>query len=88
MVLGHQKGLVSSIVLEVGCIEYLQLRHRGNDHLQGLECLIACASLVKKRVSRHPRRRRPGADVLFENQGIVSSMASFMSKRGDQIAAE
>ena len=44
------------MVLEVERIEYLQLRHRGNDRLQGLECLIACADLIKEkqRVSGHP----------------------------------
>ena len=54
MALGHQKSLVSRIVLEGECIEYLQLRHRGNDHLQGLECLIACAELVKKKSQHTP----------------------------------
>ena len=89
MVLDHQKGLVSSMVLETERIEYLQLRHRGNDHLQSLECLIACADLVKKKESANTRdRRRLGVDALFENEGVVGTMASFFSKRVDQIAAE
>jgi hypothetical protein len=76
------------MVLEVERIEYLQLRHRGDDCLQGLECLIACADLVKKRVRGHPRRRQLGVNALFENQGVVGSMVGLLSKCFVQIAAE
>ena len=88
--MGYQKGLISRMVLEVERIEYLQLRHRGNDRLQGLECLIACADLIKKKKESAdtPRRRRLGINALFENQGVVGSMMSLFAKCGDQIAAE
>jgi len=35
------------MILEVSYVIYLQLRYRSNDPLQSLECLIACADLVK-----------------------------------------
>ena len=78
------------MVLEVECIEYFQLRHRGGDHLQGRERLIACADLVRRNASVDTPRpsTTTETDALFENQGVVGRMTSFISKRGDQIAAE
>jgi hypothetical protein len=47
------------MILEVECIEYFQLRHRGDDRLQGRERLIACADLVRRKESADtPDRRR------------------------------
>lgn len=76
------------MVFEVDYIKYLQLRHRSNDLLQRLECFIACADLVKSRISRQPRRRRFRADALFEDQGIVGSMVGLFLKLRDKIAAQ
>lgn len=52
--LGHRKGLVSGMVLEIERIEYLQLGHRGDDRLQSRECFIACADLVRKMSQQTP----------------------------------
>jgi hypothetical protein len=43
LVLCHHKRHVSGMILKVGRIEHLQLRHGSNDFLQSLECLVACA---------------------------------------------